>query len=102
MKQGEFLFEARWLLISASLALVLGCVRIVPNWIIGPRCAQTPDRVGGKPQTIGPSYMTWGHTPKKALKAPDIPTDFEERNAHAKNRNEWKHSTHPQEKQHQT
>ena len=45
---------------------------------------------------MGRPYMTWGHTLKKALKAFDIPTDFEERAALAKNRNEWKHRTHPQ------
>ena len=46
---------------------------------------------------MGRPYMTWGHTLKKALKAFDIPTDFEERAALAKNRNEWKHRTRPQE-----
>ena len=34
---------------------------------------------------------------KKALKAFDIPTDFEEWTALAKNRNEWKYRTRPQE-----
>jgi hypothetical protein len=29
------------------------------------------------PRPLGRPYMTWGHTLKKALKAFDIPTDFE-------------------------
>ena len=49
------------------------------------------------PRPLGRPYMTWGHTLKKALKAFDIPTDFEEWTALAKNRNEWKHRTRPQE-----
>ena len=49
------------------------------------------------PRPLGRPYMTWGYTLKKALKAFDIPTDFEEWTALVKNRNEWKHRTHPQE-----
>ena len=49
------------------------------------------------PRPLGRPYMTWGHTLKKALKAFDIPSDFEEWTALAKNRNEWKHRTRPQE-----
>ena len=49
------------------------------------------------PGPLSRSYMTWGHTLKRALKAFNIPTDFEEWAALAKNRNEWKHRTRLQE-----
>ena len=39
------------------------------------------------PRPLGRPYVTWGHTLKKALKAIDIPTDFEEWTALAKIRN---------------
>ena len=70
-----------------------------------PRCAhandahaaQIPVRVGGEPQAAGPPLHDMGSHAKKALIAFGIPTDFEEWTALAKNRNEWKHRTRPQE-----
>ena len=41
------------------------------------------------PRPLGRPYMAWGHTLKRALKAFDIPADFEEWTALAKNRNGW-------------
>ena len=53
--------------------------------------------MGCEPKPLGRPYMTWGRALKKALKALGISTDFEEWTALAKNRNERKHRTRPQE-----
>ena len=53
--------------------------------------------MGGEPQAAGPPLNDMRPHAKKALEALDIPTDFGEWAALAKNRNEWKHRTRPLE-----
>ena len=54
----------RWASNVARMPMARTPRKLLTGWVANPR-------------PLGRPYMTWGHTLKKAFKAPDIPTDFE-------------------------